>query len=267
MDPQEWRLAIFLFGLVLFLLLSWLFPKRTMSPVEGRLFHNLAMGMINPLVLKGLFSWGLVEWAIFTSEKGYGLLNNLPISKLLAIFIVIFVFDGIIYWQHRLTHRIPILWRLHRVHHTDIAFDTSTALRFHFVEIILSFFIKAFFVFLIGGPPEAIFFFEIILNFSAMFNHSNLYIPTSVDSVLRKVLVTPDFHRVHHSPKREETDSNYGFFLTIWDVFFNSYTDQPSAGHLDMAIGLDEFRDRQEQTFWSLLVQPLRSSQGSGEKP
>jgi sterol desaturase/sphingolipid hydroxylase (fatty acid hydroxylase superfamily) len=168
--------------------------------------------------------------------------------------LAILIFDFAIWAQHLITHKVPLLWRLHRVHHADRDIDVTTAIRFHPVEIALSMFLKIGLVYIIGPSAVAIILFEIILNGTAMFNHANIKLPLGIDRVLRLILVTPDMHRVHHSVKRREHDSNYGFSLSIWDRFFGTYIAQPEEGHDDMTIGLQWQDDRPSKLGWSLRL-------------
>ena len=175
----------------------------------------------------------------------------------LAFFLSLLLMDLLIYGQHVIMHQIPLLWRIHRLHHTDLDFDVTTALRFHPFEIILSVFLKLIFIALLGAPVVAVIIFEIILNIAAMFNHSNIQIPLRIDRILRYFIVTPDMHRVHHSVKKVETNSNYGFNIPWWDYIFRTYRPQPAAGHTIMNIGLSEFQgDRVVFLHW-LLLQPF----------
>jgi sterol desaturase/sphingolipid hydroxylase (fatty acid hydroxylase superfamily) len=154
-------------------------------------------------------------------------------------------------------HKIPILWRVHRVHHTDPEVDVTTGFRFHPIEIILSLLLKMLVVILLGAPVMAVLVFELVLNLVAMFNHGNISLPVSLDRILRLILVTPDMHRVHHSTEKIETNSNYGFCLPVWDRIFRTYQDQPALGHMQMQIGLKEFRAEESISLWNLLVQPF----------
>ena len=164
------------------------------------------------------------------------------------------IFDFAIWLQHLITHKVPLLWRLHRVHHADVDMDVTTAIRFHPVEIALSMLLKIGLVYLLGPAAIAIVIFEIILNGTAMFNHSNLALPAGLDRIMRKVLVTPDMHRVHHSVQRSEHDSNYGFCLSIWDQLFGTYIEQPKDGHDAMQVGLEWQDDRPSKLGWSLAL-------------
>jgi sterol desaturase/sphingolipid hydroxylase (fatty acid hydroxylase superfamily) len=174
----------------------------------------------------------------------------------------VLLLDMVIYWQHRLFHQVPMLWRLHKVHHADLDFDVTTGVRFHPLEILLSMLIKLLAVLLIGPPALAILLFEVLLNGTALFNHANVYIPPSIDRLLRLVVVTPDMHRVHHSSIYVETNSNYGFNLPWWDRMFASYRAQPQDGHTGMHIGLRDIPER--QTLLRLLLLPFRSR---GQQP
>ncbi len=190
-------------------------------------------------------------------SHGWGLFNILGWPAWLEICLSILILDFAIWAQHLITHKLPILWRLHRVHHADRDFDVTTAVRFHPVEIALSMLLKIGLVYLLGPSVLAVVLFEILLNGTALFNHSNLRLPLSVDAVIRKILVTPDMHRVHHSVHRTEHDSNYGFALSIWDRMMGTYIAQPSEGHEDMKIGLHWQDDRPNRLGWSLAL-PFR---------
>ncbi|MBL4599180.1 MAG: sterol desaturase family protein, partial [Rhizobiaceae bacterium] len=168
------------------------------------------------------------------------------------------VLDFAIWFSHLASHKVPIFWRIHRMHHSDIDIDVTTAIRFHPVEIILSMFWKYLIVLALGAPAASVLVFEIVLNGGALFNHANFKLPLSIDKVLRLLIVTPDMHRVHHSIIRKETDSNYGFNLSIWDRMFGTYIDQPSKGHDEMTIGLKEWQDEKPARLDWILMVPFR---------
>ena len=180
--------------------------------------------------------------------------NALEWPPAVEIIATILIMDFAIWAQHLITHKVPILWRLHRVHHADVDIDVTTAIRFHPVEIAISMLLKIGLVYLIGPAALAVVLFEIILNGTAMFNHANIKLPLGIDRVVRLFLVTPDMHRVHHSVHRAEHDSNYGFSLSIWDRIFGTYIAQPDAGHDDMAIGLEWQDERPSKLWWSLAL-------------
>jgi len=175
----------------------------------------------------------------------------------LAILVAVVCLDLAIYWQHRLFHRVPALWRLHRMHHTDLEIDASTGLRFHPLEILLSMVIKLTVVVVLGAPAIAVIIFEVLLNASSVFNHANVKLPLAADRTLRQLVVTPDMHRVHHSTLRRETNSNFGFFLSFWDRLFDSYIDQPELGHDGMQIGLPEYRELEAVRLDHMLINPF----------
>ncbi|MBL8260188.1 MAG: sterol desaturase family protein, partial [Candidatus Competibacteraceae bacterium] len=192
-------------------------------------------------------------------SRGWGALRWLDAPFWLAFGLSLPLLDLVIYAQHVAFHKIPALWRLHQMHHTDLDFDVTTALRFHPLEIALSMLIKLAAVIALGAPAAAVMLFEVILNAAAMFNHGNARLPLALDRALRQIIVTPDMHRVHHSVHRDETDSNFGFNLSWWDRLFGTYRDQPRDGHAGMTIGLHYFRDWRAIRLHGLLLQPLMS--------
>lgn len=255
------RLLVFAGLFTLFAVIEALAPRRERNqPRSVRWVTNWAMTIINTLTLR-LMAFGLpllaVGAAIDAGAQGWGLFNRIDLGVVLETVLAILIFDLAIWAQHLVTHKVPVLWRLHRVHHADRDIDVTTAIRFHPVEISLSMLLKIGLVYLLGPSALAIILFEIILNGTAMFNHANIRLPLGLDRVLRLVLVTPDMHRIHHSVHRHEHDSNYGFSLSIWDRLFGTYIAQPEAGHDDMTIGLQWQDDRPSRLGWSLAL-PFR---------
>lgn len=228
----------------------------------NRWISNLALTLINPLLVRLLFPIVATNMALTARQHGWGLLNNIDLPYGLDLVIGIAVLDLIIYLQHVMFHAIPILWRLHMMHHADLDYDLTTGLRFHPIEIILSMVIKLSVVAALGPPAAAVLIFEIILNGMAMFNHGNIRIPLGLDRILRYFVVTPDMHRVHHSVVIRETNSNFGFNLSVWDRLFGTYCDQPQKGHIAMTIGLSQFRDEKRLTLPWLLVLPAIGDPG-----
>lgn len=217
------------------------------ATVTARLIGQLA----GPLVAVGM--------AGLAATKGWGLLNLIPLPNTLEAIIAIAALDLAIWFQHVLSHKVPLFWRMHRVHHADRDIDLTTALRFHPAEIVLSMLYKAVIVAALGPSVWAVILFEILLNGSAMFNHANARLPLRLDRILRQMIVTPDMHRVHHSVHQEEHDRNYGFFLSIWDRLFGTYTPQPRDGHDDMVIGLSPYQSAKPEAFvWSFLLPARR---------
>ena len=199
-------------------------------------------------------------------QQGWGLLNYLHTPYWLAFLVAIIFLDFMIYIQHLISHAVPILWRFHLVHHTDLDFDVTTAARFHPLEIVLSLFYKLVLIVVIGAAPTAVLLFEIILNGSAQFNHSNIKLRYRLDRILRWFIITPDFHRVHHSVKVGETNANYGFFLPWWEYLCGTYRAQPAMPHTEMSIGLKEYRERGELSLLSLVVLPFVARTGQFDK-
>lgn len=233
-------------------------PRRAAPmPRRRRWPANLGIVAVDSLAVRLAVPLLAVAAAQQAEQRGWGLCHWLQLPPWLSGIVSLLVLDLAIYTQHLLFHKIPLLWRLHRLHHSDTAIDVSTALRFHPLEIILSMYFKIVIVLLLGAPATAVVLFEIILNATALFNHANLRLPETVDRVLRLFLVTPDMHRVHHSIRREETDSNFGFNLPWWDHLFGTYRPQPQDGHTRMTIGLDSFRDQRSRSLYWLLLQPF----------
>jgi sterol desaturase/sphingolipid hydroxylase (fatty acid hydroxylase superfamily) len=199
-----------------------------------------------------------VGFAAIARERGFGLFNWLQVPDWIAFIASVIVLDLAIWAQHLLFHKVPILWRLHRMHHADLDFDATTGVRFHPVEVLLSMLVKLAVVAMLGPPAIAVMVFEVVLNASAMFSHGNLRLPSRVDRVLRWLIVTPDMHRVHHSVDRAEHDRNYGFNLSVWDRLFGTYLAQPHDGHEGMVIGVSTFRTRRDLWLDRMLWQPLR---------
>ncbi len=253
------RQGCFLGVLVLMALWEALAPRRPQSIKRGlRWPNNLGLVVIDTLVVRLLFPVAAVGMALLAQTKGGGLLNIIPLPAWLAIPSSVLLLDLTIYGQHVTFHAVPLLWRLHRMHHADLEFDVTTGLRFHPGEIILSMLIKLAAVLALGAPPAAVLIFEVLLNATSMFNHGNVRLPPWLDRALRFVIVTPEMHRVHHSIDRRETDSNFGFSLPWWDCLFGTYRAQPALGHLRMTIGIDRFRDPRELWLHRMLWQPLR---------
>ncbi len=242
--------------LLLMMLAEWLAPRRSRAIARSQRWPtNLGLVVFNTLLLRILPFMAATSVALQAEQQHWGLFNLLELPLLPSVILSLILLDALIYWQHRLFHAVPVLWRLHRVHHSDPDLDVTSGGRFHPVEILMSMLIKMLAVVLLGVPLLALILFEILLNGLAMFNHSNVAIPASIDSPLRRLIVTPDMHRIHHSVVPEETNSNYGFNLSCWDRLFGSYTEAPAAGQLGMSIGLRGFAN---DGMIALLLQPKR---------
>ena len=222
-------------------------PRRVLTVSKAlRWSSNLGLVVLNTVVLRLLFPLAAVGVAAFASENGWGVLNHFQVPWVIAVPLAVIAMDFVIWLQHVMVHAVPLLWRLHRVHHADLDYDLTTGARFHPLEIILSMLIKFATIAVLGPPVVAVVIFEVMLNATAMFNHGNIRLPAAVDRALRWVLVTPDMHRVHHSIEDDETNSNFGFSLTWWDRLFGTYREQARAGQIGMTIGIRDFTNPQE---------------------
>lgn len=219
-------------------------PRRRLSQPKGvRWANNIGLVVFNSFLVRLVFPLAAVGMAVFAREQGWGVLNYFAVPHWLAVLAAVIVLDFFIWLQHVMVHAVPALWRLHRMHHADLDFDVTTGARFHPLEILLSMLIKFAVIAVLGPPVLAVIVFEVLLNATSMFNHSNVRIPAGVDRVLRLFVVTPDMHRVHHSVEDDETNSNFGFNLPWWDRLFGTYRAQPRAGHEGMTIGIRTFRE------------------------
>jgi sterol desaturase/sphingolipid hydroxylase (fatty acid hydroxylase superfamily) len=214
------------------------------------------------LFVRVLFPTAAVGLALIAEAQGFGVFNMVAIPWWIAVVLSVVILDLAIYLQHVLFHAVPALWRLHRMHHADLDIDVTTGLRFHPIEIGLSSLIKFAVIAVLGAPAAAVLMFEVLLNATSMFNHSNVRIPAGIDRVLRWFVVTPDMHRIHHSILSRETNSNFGFNLPWWDHLLGTYRAQPKAGHEGMTIGIEQFRDPRELRLDRMLLQPFRGDAG-----
>lgn len=259
--PEEQiRLAVFLAVFFVMSLSEYYSPRRALVLSKFRRWSsNLTLSFLSAMSAKYLLPFTGISAAIFAKENGVGLFNDVAVNPILATLVVVVVLDFVVYMQHRVFHKVPILWRLHIVHHFDEDIDVTTGARFHPVEIVLSMVIKVFVILSLGASVEAVLTFEIILNAMAMFNHSNVKIPKGLDALLRRIVVTPDFHRVHHSKIPREHHSNFGFNLSVWDFIFRTYISQPKLGHQGMEIGINRISGPSKTaSIYSLLSYPFK---------
>lgn len=249
-NEKEIRMGFFFGMLVLIGLWELAAPKRALTISKSvRWINNLGLVFFNSFMLRVLFPAAAVGVAVFASEQGWGLFNYVEVPFWFEVVASVIIMDFVIYIQHVMVHAIPVLWRLHRLHHADLDYDVTTGARFHPIEIILSMLIKFATILLLGPAVIAVIIFEVMLNATAMFNHGNISLPKTLDKYLRLFLVTPDMHRVHHSIEDDEANSNFGFSLPWWDRLFGTYRDQPRAGHQAMTIGINKYRDP-KQVSW-----------------
>ena len=258
------RLGFFLSILVLMAVWEGLAPRRV-DP-NNRLLRwpsNLGIVVLNSLLIRVLFPAGVVGLAYVEGQHGWGLFNMMSLPSVVTIIISVIVLDLTLYLQHVLFHAIPLLWRVHRMHHSDLFFDVTTGVRFHPFEILLSLGFKFIVVVALGPPAMAVLVFEVLLNATSMFNHGNVWIREDLDRFLRWLVVTPDMHRVHHSASVPETNSNFGFNLSWWDRVFGTYCPQPADGQDGMTIGIGQFRCRKELRLDRMLCQPFLGRVGA----
>jgi len=249
------RLGFFLTVFLIMAVWELLAPRRQLTTSKAmRWSNNIALVVLNTLVLRVLFPTAAVGMAIFSEQQGWGIFNYYSPALATKIIASVVILDGIIYLQHVMVHAVPLFWRLHRVHHADPDFDLTTGARFHPLEIILSMLIKFAAIIVLGAPVVAVIIFEVLLNATAMFNHSNVRLNTTLDKVLRLFVVTPDMHRVHHSVEADETNSNFGFNLPWWDYIFGTYRSQPRAGHENMTIGIHHYKQAKQVTWLSGML-------------
>jgi sterol desaturase/sphingolipid hydroxylase (fatty acid hydroxylase superfamily) len=253
------RLAVF-FGILIGMAVWEVAAPRRIATLgrKGRWPANIGVAILDAVIVRILLPGGAVAFAAAYAASGYGLLPMLGLPDWLAFAVAVLVLDLAIYFQHRLFHAVPFLWRLHRMHHSDVDLDVTSGARFHPAEILLSIAIKLGVIAAMGPSAAAVLAFEVILNACSMFNHANVGLPARLERALRLVLVTPDLHRIHHSRDRIETDSNFGFSVPWWDRLFGTFRAEPARGQLGMTIGLDLFNSAQDQKLGALLMQPLR---------
>ena len=253
------RLGLFLLVFLILAMSEVRWPRRQLTAGRSKRWAaNIGLSFFNSIAIRALIPFSGVVSSLWAQEEGFGLFNQLDWAVWFEFLLFILLFDLIIYWQHRVFHMLPVLWRFHRVHHTDEDYDLTTGTRFHPISILISTIIKIGLVILLGASPFAILSAEIILNLTSMFNHSNIRLPQQVDRVLRKIVVTPDMHRIHHSSTQTETDSNFGFSISIWDRLFGTYIGEPALGQKGMKIGLSQFRYSSAVTLKKLLLMPFK---------
>jgi len=253
------RLSFFIGILLVMAIWEIVAPRRALTVSKTvRWINNLGLVFFNSFIVRVLFPTAAVGVAVMASENQWGLFNLIELPVWFAVLASVVIMDCVIYFQHVMVHAVPVLWRLHRVHHADLDYDVTTGARFHTLEIIISMLIKFATILLLGPPVVAVIIFEVVLNAMAMFNHGNVGLPKTLDNFLRWFVVTPDMHRVHHSIEDDETNSNFGFNLSWWDRLFGTYRDQPRAGHVGMTIGIHNFTEPKQCSWISgMLAMPF----------
>lgn len=255
------RLGVFLGVFTAMILWEFFRPRRLLTqPRRARWVTNLGLTFLNMVLVRITVGGAAYAAAVFAAERGMGLLHCSTLPAWAAAVVTLLVLDFAVYLQHVMVHAVPVLWRLHRVHHADLGFDATTGLRFHPIEIFLSLGLKVAVVVLLGAVPWAVVAFEVILNASSVFNHGNVAIPESIDHGLRWAIVTPDMHRIHHSTRVVETNSNFGFSLSWWDRLCGTYRAQPALGQTGIEIGLSDYRT--PLNLGQLLLLPFQGDAG-----
>ncbi|MFL0809339.1 MAG: sterol desaturase family protein [Agarilytica sp.] len=261
LNSEALRLYLFLFFFFLFAVAEKIFPyRKKLFSQSQRWVTSFCLVLVSVFLLKFIPGLSSMSVALLAENNSWGLLSLLALPVWLKIVVSIVVLDFLIYLQHRLFHKVGLFWRFHRVHHVDRDFDVATGIRFHPLEIILSMLYKCICVLALGCPLIAVLAFDILLNVSALFTHSNFQLPEKLDRVLRWVFVTPNMHRIHHSHLEEETNSNYGFFISVWDRLGASYKNDAKEGNAEFTIGLDEYQNEQPSRLWWSLRLPFSSS-------
>lgn len=254
------RLGCFAGVFVALAALEAAFPRRARQVSRRRRWpSNISISALNQVFVRLIVPASAIALAVTAEKNEWGLFGQLSFAGWVEIVAAILILDLAIYLQHLIYHAIPILWRFHRMHHADVEFDVTTGIRFHPLSVLLSAFIKLAVVLAIGPAPVAVLAFEVLLNATSLFNHSNLRIPQAAERVLRLLVVTPDMHRVHHSSNPTETNRNFGFNFPWWDRIFRTYRAQPAMGHSEMVVGLEQFREEPELRLDRMLSQPFRS--------
>jgi sterol desaturase/sphingolipid hydroxylase (fatty acid hydroxylase superfamily) len=262
-EPAAIRLGIFAAALMAMLFWEWLKPfRRSPELKRARLLRHLSLMTLNAIVLRLISGGGAYGIAVLASEHHWGLFHTVALPSGLTFILGLLALDFAIYAQHVLFHKVPLLWQVHKVHHSDLDFDTTTAIRFHPVEIVLSMFFKMLLVLALGVTPGVVIAFEAVLNGCAHFNHGNVRLGRRLEAWVRTLLITPDLHRIHHSCDPRETDTNFGFSVPWWDRLCGTYRGSPALGQDAMRIGLEEARDCRRLRLWGLLKMPFGHQSG-----
>ena len=248
------------FGGVFAAMVLWelIAPRRVLDLSRWQRWpNNIGIVVLNSVLLRVLIPTAAVGLALTAESQAWGLFNQVGLPVWLEFVAAIVLLDFVVYLQHVMFHAVPVLWHLHRMHHADLDFDVTTGSRFHPLEILLSMLLKMVAVLMLGPAAAAVVLFEVLLNASSLFNHGNVRMPRALDRMLRSLVVTPDMHRVHHSIDPRETNSNFGFNLSVWDRLLGTYRAQPALGHDAMTIGIEQFREPGASRIDRLVIQPF----------
>ncbi len=258
-NEQTIRLSVFIGLLVLLAVAELIAPLASRQISRAKQWvTNISIVIVDTITLRILFPILAVGVASYARENGIGLFNLITVNYWVSFVLSLLLLDVLIYAQHVMMHKVPMLWRLHRMHHTELGLDVTSAIRFHPIEIVISMLIKMLFVLIMGIPVAAVIVFEILLNGLALFNHSNLKLPRWMETILRRIIITPELHWIHHSEIVRETNSNFGFNLCIWDKIFSTYLDKPTFDYPQMRQGLPEFGYEKPLNFIELIISPFQ---------
>lgn len=253
------RNVAFFGGIIVFALWEVLGPRRGLGhSVPVRWSGNLGIAALNIVLFRLALPLGLIAVALFATDRGWGLLNQAGAPAWLALLLGVVVLDLVKYFEHRALHGVPLLWRLHVVHHADLDIDFTTAFRHHPFELVVGVTLSTAVIVLVGVPAEAVLVFELLATVVATYSHMNARTPGAIEGALRAVIVTPEMHGVHHSALRRETDSNFGLILSFWDRLFGTYVARPAAGLDDLTVGVEYFRESGDLRLDRLLLMPFR---------
>lgn len=268
-DDLAIRLAAFIAAFSVMGLAEWGTPRRRAAANRSRRWPtNLGLMALGAVLTRASLPLGTVAAAVFAGERGWGVLAAAGLATTpLGVAAAVVALDFAMYGQHVAMHRLPVLWRLHRVHHADPALDTSTGIRFHPLEVLLSAVFKVGLVLALGAAPAAVVAFEVLLNVSSLFNHANLRLAAGADRIVRAVFVTPDMHSVHHSVDGTDHDRNFGFALAWWDRLCGTYRAEPATGHDSLVIGLPSILPARAQRLGTMLIEPFRGDSLAGQMP
>jgi sterol desaturase/sphingolipid hydroxylase (fatty acid hydroxylase superfamily) len=262
---NQWNVRLYCFFAVFVLMAFWeqkASRRKEKIPRVLRWPNNLGLGFLNHIFIRVLFPGAALWTANLALQKGFGLFHWVEVPPTFSICLTVVLLDWVLYYQHRAFHAIPLLWKMHRMHHTDLEVDVTTGARFHTFETIVSLIIRSVAILVLGAPLAGVLLFELILNAAILINHSNIRIPALLEKWLRLVLVTPDMHRIHHSTIPTETNSNFGFIFSFWDRLLGTYRPQPQDGQEKMKLGLEFLHDSKYLALWELLKIPFLDDDG-----
>jgi sterol desaturase/sphingolipid hydroxylase (fatty acid hydroxylase superfamily) len=258
-DPSQLIMGFAIITMALMMVLESIIPRRKLeSGIGPRWFSNLSLSVLTWFIstlAKNALLLGLVWWV---DLKDFGLLQRFDIGLAGSFVVVLLVSQFISYWTHRIFHQVPVLWRIHAIHHNDTDVDVTTSYRHHPLEPLLPLPLLLPVFMLLGAPLEAALIYQLLLIAISLFSHSNVYIPEKLERFLRRFIITPDFHRNHHSSEQRFTDSNYSSLVPWFDHLFKTASDRPFNEQEGMQLGLEYLRKPRDSRIDQLLLMPFR---------